>query len=70
MVEIEVAENDPVTSRYRGTVSLRDGKLADTQGRHAGELTLHEAGGTRILAGSASGPRAFVARLQWESRRP
>jgi hypothetical protein len=67
---IEVAENDPVTSRYRGTVSLRDGKLAYTEGRNAGDLTLHETGDTRILAGAVSGPRPFVVRLQWDSRRP
>jgi hypothetical protein len=67
---IDAAENDPVTRRYRSKVSLRNGKLTFTADRYTGELTLHEAGSTRILAGSVSGPRPFVVRLQRDATQP
>jgi hypothetical protein len=67
---IDAAENDPVTWRYRSKVSLQNGKLTFTADRYTGELTLHEAGSTRILAGSVSGPRPFVVRLQRDATQP
>jgi hypothetical protein len=63
---LDIAENDPITSRYRGAMAVRDGKVFYTQGGNTGELTLHEAGDTRILAGSVGGSRPLVVRLQWE----
>lgn len=53
----EVAENDPVTIRSRGTFSIREGRIACSWGRDTGNFTLHEAEGRRILAGRVSGPR-------------
>jgi hypothetical protein len=53
----ETAENDPVTIRSRGTLSIREERIAFSWGRDTGNVTLHEAEGRRILAGHVSGPR-------------
>jgi hypothetical protein len=50
----EVAENDPVTNRYRRTVRVKDGGVEYSGDRERGTLTLHEAGGRRALAGRIS----------------
>ncbi len=53
----EAAEDEPVTNRFRGTLSIRDGQILYSTRNDTGTLTLHEGGGTRVLAGDASGRR-------------
>ena len=50
----EVAENDPVTNRYRRAVRVKDRGLEYSGDRERGTLMLHEAGGRRALAGRIS----------------
>jgi hypothetical protein len=47
----QVAENDPVTVRFRRSVRVKDGGLQYAGDRERGTLTLHEAQGRRALAG-------------------
>lgn len=55
---VEFGEHDPVTNRFRGTLSIRDGRLASaSRGNDSGTLTFHEGGGRRVLFGTVSGPR-------------
>lgn len=51
----EFGENDPVTYRSRGRVTVRDGKAWLT-GRESAELAYHEDAGRRILVGSLTYP--------------
>ena len=53
----EAGENDPVTIRSRGTLSIRERRIACSWGRDTGVLTLHEGEGKRIVTGHVSGPR-------------
>ena len=53
----EAAENDPVTIRSRGTLSIREGRIALSWGRDTGNVTRHETEGRRMLAGHVSGPQ-------------
>ncbi|HEX2501993.1 MAG TPA: hypothetical protein VHO73_11090 [Methylomirabilota bacterium] len=50
----QVAENDPVTNRYRRAVRVKDGGLEYSGDRERGTLMLHEADGRRMLAGRIS----------------
>jgi hypothetical protein len=50
----EVAENDPVTNRYRRAVRVKDGGVEYSGDRERGTLTLHESGGRRMLSGRIS----------------
>lgn len=55
---VEFGEHDPVTNRFRGTLSIRDGRLAyASRGNDSGTVTFHEGGGRRVLFGTVSGPR-------------
>jgi hypothetical protein len=47
---VEFGENDPVTNRFRGTVSVRDGRVWYAA-RDTAEFTYHEGGGRHVLAG-------------------
>lgn len=47
----EVAENEPVTNRFRRAVRVKDGGLEYSGDRERGTLTLHEAEGRRMLTG-------------------
>jgi hypothetical protein len=57
----EANENDPITNRYRGTLQIRDGKLAYAQRDDTGTLTLYKGAGKRFLAGHVSGQREDIA---------
>lgn len=70
---VEVRENDPVTNRFRGSLSIRDGRVSYA-GRDTGELVLHQEGATRLLigrltlAGSGSAPPEIIpVRLEWRA---
>ncbi len=69
---VEVGENDPVTNRIRGSLTIRDGRVWYA-GRDSGELVLHQEGATRLLVGrltlAASGsapPEILPLRLEWK----
>jgi len=69
---VEVGENDPVTSRFRGSLSIWDGRVWYA-GRDSGELVFHQEGSTRLLVGrltlAASGsapPEIIPLRLEWK----
>jgi hypothetical protein len=47
---VDVGENDPVTNRYRVTLSVRNGRVWSYT-RNAIELTYHQGGGRSVLAG-------------------
>jgi hypothetical protein len=47
----QVAENDPVTNRFRRAVRVKDGGLEYSGERERGTLRLHEGNGRRMLAG-------------------
>jgi CheY-like chemotaxis protein len=47
---VEVGENDPVTNRFRGTLSVREGRV-QYAGRGTAEFTYHEGGGRHVLVG-------------------
>jgi hypothetical protein len=47
---IDVAENDPVTNRFRGSLSLREGRIVYA-GRETGEFVLHQDASRRMLVG-------------------
>ncbi|MGH7359864.1 MAG: hypothetical protein ACREJR_13715 [Candidatus Rokuibacteriota bacterium] len=47
----QVAENDPVTNRFRRVVRVKDGGLEYSGDRERGILTLHETEGRRMLVG-------------------
>jgi hypothetical protein len=70
----QAAENDPVTNRFSGRVRVQSGRLAWSQNRDTGTLTLHEDGGRRILVGPFGGPRddggTFAADLWLEGGPP
>jgi hypothetical protein len=53
----EAAIDDPVTSRFRGTVAVRDGQLIYSSRNDTGVFTLYEGEGKRILQGNVSGKR-------------
>lgn len=68
---IDLSENDPVTGRFRGSLSIRDGHLWYS-GRDTGEFILHQVSATRLLVGrltlAASGsaqPEIIPVRLEW-----
>lgn len=46
---VEIAENDPVTNRFRASVSIRDGRVWYS-GRETGEYVLHQDGARQVLA--------------------
>lgn len=52
----QIAENEPVTNRFRRTVQVKDGGLDLSGDRDRGTLTLHEIGSRRMLAGRVSQP--------------
>jgi hypothetical protein len=47
---VEFGENDPVTNRFRRTLSVREGRVGYVA-RESIELTYHEGGGRSVLAG-------------------
>jgi hypothetical protein len=47
---VEFGENDPVTNRFRGTLSVREGRV-QYAGRDTAEFTYHEGGGRHVLVG-------------------
>jgi hypothetical protein len=53
----EGAIDAPVTSRARGSLVIRDGRIAYTRGPDTGFLTLHQQGNQRVLDGTISGTR-------------
>lgn len=66
---VELAEYEPVTRRFRATLSVRDGRLAYTAGNNSGTFDLHEGGGRRVLFGRISSPGeggtvSFTVRLE------
>ncbi len=72
---VEIRENDPVTNRFRGSVSIRDGRVWYA-GRESGELVLHQEGATRMLVGRLTGaasgsasPDIIPVRLEWKGGR-
>jgi hypothetical protein len=50
----EVAENEPVTNRFRRALRVKDGGLEYSGDRERGTLMLHETEGRRLLAGRIS----------------
>lgn len=69
---VEVRENDPITNRFRGSFSIRDGRVWYA-GRDTGDFVLHQDGPTRLLVGrltlAASGsapPESIPVRLEWK----
>jgi hypothetical protein len=70
---VEVALNDPITSRFRATASIRDGALAYAGTPETGTLRLYERDGQRVLAGYVSAPRqgsqapvGYTIRVEWQ----
>ncbi len=70
----DVSENDPVTNRFRASLSIRDGRVWYA-GRDSGELVLHQEGATRMLVGRLTGaasgsapPEIIPVRLEWRGR--
>ena len=53
----EAIEGEPVRNRFRGNLQIREGRVTYSSRSDTGTLTLHEAGGRRMLLGSASGQR-------------
>jgi hypothetical protein len=50
----QVAENEPVTNRFRRAIRVKDGGLEYSGDRERGILALHETGGRRMLVGRVS----------------
>lgn len=71
---VEFAENDPVTNRFRASLTIRDERLSYVgRGRDSGEFVLHEEGPTRMLVGrftlaaSGNAPQEIIpVRLEWK----
>jgi hypothetical protein len=49
--------DEPVTSRFRGKLAIRDGRVAYARGADTGTLTLHRGGADRVLDGTITGTR-------------
>lgn len=69
---VEFSENDPVTNRFRGSLSIRDGRVWYAS-RDTGEFVLHQEGAIRMLVGrltppaSGSAPLEIIpVRLEWK----
>ena len=71
---VRVGMNEPVTYRFRSSVSVRDGRLLYSGDPETGTLTFYEVAGQRIPGGyvspsSRSGPQApagYTIRVQWQ----